>query len=617
MYLAYPAALWLGLGAIVPVLLHLLAQARPRPLRFPGAYLLRRMEAQRRSLRLRHLMLLALRVLCLLLLAVACAGPRVTRALPLLAEPTECVVLLDASASMRKDATTWSAALEAARRLVDADGGPETGVLVAPGLRDVEEQGGAVRGQALADVQPTWRQAAVAEDARAAAAGIAEARRQAHLVVLTDLDASSLLPRTWPPEPLASDATVADCAPPERPRAVYAARLSPADPPAQAPVEITAQALGGKAGTVRVEMGGGLSAAGELGGARGAVSVVLGKLPPGEREIALATDGAADFRLAAHVREGLGVWVEAPMAARRYLEAAVDPSGGGRPLRLAARPDEAEVVLAVAAGDPPGQVRSALRGASLVLFALGERAMRQWLGVALDGGDPGLRADAPTKLPADRAERLTFPLDAPPAVLSALGELRTGVEDCRVFQPVPLHGSRDWHVLGRFSDGSAAMVLRQETRRQVLVVGLAPEPEATDLVSAGVFPALLHALIPRVAPPATTAPEALPIGGAAWSALVAGAEPSAPTTLAVAEGRLVAANPPPSEAAGLRLGPEEIRQRWGARTRVVAASELLAGAPPARLSDLVALVALALLAAAAGEWLLAGSMSAPAEEEAP
>lgn len=68
-----------GAGLVaLPILLHLIMRRRPRHLEFPALRLIRRRQrANQRRLRLRHLLLLALRVAAILLLAAAMARPSV------------------------------------------------------------------------------------------------------------------------------------------------------------------------------------------------------------------------------------------------------------------------------------------------------------------------------------------------------------------------------------------------------------------------------------------------------------------------------------------------------------------------------------------------------------
>src|SRR6185503_14098218 len=102
---AHPAYLW-GLFAVaLPILVHLFNQRRPRPLSFGAIeFVLRSQRQKARRLRLRQILLLALR--CLLIAAVACAlarpslkpkGAQTAAAVG----PQATALVLDASLSMR------------------------------------------------------------------------------------------------------------------------------------------------------------------------------------------------------------------------------------------------------------------------------------------------------------------------------------------------------------------------------------------------------------------------------------------------------------------------------------------------------------------------------------
>ena len=69
----------LGLGGLaigVPILLHLLMQPKPKPLLFPALrFVQKNQRTNQRKMQLRHWILLALRILLLLILAAALAGP--------------------------------------------------------------------------------------------------------------------------------------------------------------------------------------------------------------------------------------------------------------------------------------------------------------------------------------------------------------------------------------------------------------------------------------------------------------------------------------------------------------------------------------------------------------
>ncbi len=74
--LLHGAFLWGGLAVGVPLALHLMMRRQPRHLEFPALRFIRQREsANRRQLKLRHLLLLALRMAFILLLAAALARP--------------------------------------------------------------------------------------------------------------------------------------------------------------------------------------------------------------------------------------------------------------------------------------------------------------------------------------------------------------------------------------------------------------------------------------------------------------------------------------------------------------------------------------------------------------
>src|SRR3990172_9115215 len=76
MAFANPLLLLGGLLIAVPIVLHLVMRRKPRQLEFPALrFIQQRHESSRRRLRLRHLLLLALRVAAIGLLALALARP--------------------------------------------------------------------------------------------------------------------------------------------------------------------------------------------------------------------------------------------------------------------------------------------------------------------------------------------------------------------------------------------------------------------------------------------------------------------------------------------------------------------------------------------------------------
>ncbi|KPK65095.1 MAG: hypothetical protein AMK73_03950 [Planctomycetes bacterium SM23_32] len=123
-------ALWLAAAAVLPVIIHLLSRQRPRVVRFPAVRFIR--LSQRRSFhrtRLRHLLLLLLRMMLIAVFAALIARPVLRRGAGA-AEPggpegtPAAVIVVDDSLSMsyRAGDATWfeaarSGALELARSL--------------------------------------------------------------------------------------------------------------------------------------------------------------------------------------------------------------------------------------------------------------------------------------------------------------------------------------------------------------------------------------------------------------------------------------------------------------------------------------------------------------------
>lgn len=95
-----PLALFGLAFALVPPLLHLFQRRRPPDVEFPSARYLRQTAREaRRSIRLRHLALLLLRVAAVVLLVLAAAGPVVPARLGGMHAPTALALVLDHSLS--------------------------------------------------------------------------------------------------------------------------------------------------------------------------------------------------------------------------------------------------------------------------------------------------------------------------------------------------------------------------------------------------------------------------------------------------------------------------------------------------------------------------------------
>src|SRR5687767_14954401 len=97
---------WLLAGSAligVPILIHLIMRRKPKHLLFPAfRFLQQRHRTNVQKLRLRHLILLAMRVLLILLICSALARPEISGGVSHLAvdAPVGVVLIMDTSASM-------------------------------------------------------------------------------------------------------------------------------------------------------------------------------------------------------------------------------------------------------------------------------------------------------------------------------------------------------------------------------------------------------------------------------------------------------------------------------------------------------------------------------------
>src|SRR5262245_38401276 len=99
----YPLLLGGALLAGVPVLIHLMMRQKPKRLIFPALrFLQEKRKITTRKLKLRHFLLLALRILLVLLIVLALARPRVTHQdLGLQGDqPIAAIIVMDTTPSM-------------------------------------------------------------------------------------------------------------------------------------------------------------------------------------------------------------------------------------------------------------------------------------------------------------------------------------------------------------------------------------------------------------------------------------------------------------------------------------------------------------------------------------
>ncbi len=201
----------LAAAAIVgPILFHLIRRHPKGQVQFSSLMFLQPSPPRltRRS-RLDHLMLLALRLLAIVLIAVAFARPYFRRdsLLATALDSRQVVLLVDTSASMRRPGI-WDKAVEQARQIIDHLGAHDRVAIytidtrwrgVVPlddrNLLDPATTQGAARA-GLAELQPTWRATRLAEGLMATAdalnaQSISETAPQGEIVLITDLHEDS------------------------------------------------------------------------------------------------------------------------------------------------------------------------------------------------------------------------------------------------------------------------------------------------------------------------------------------------------------------------------------------------------------------------------------------
>jgi len=119
MTFVFPILLGGLLLAGIPILLHLIMKQQPKRLSFPAfRFLVRRQRTNQRKLQLRHLLLLALRVLLIVLLCLALGRPRLfNQGLNLNSErPVAAVLVFDTSMSMEYQTSDKQTRLDEAKK---------------------------------------------------------------------------------------------------------------------------------------------------------------------------------------------------------------------------------------------------------------------------------------------------------------------------------------------------------------------------------------------------------------------------------------------------------------------------------------------------------------------
>jgi hypothetical protein len=199
-----------ALAALIPLLVHLFDRRRPRPHPFgPLAFVLRSQKRTASRLKLKRLLLYALRTLILLALPVALARPELRRdtdAAAVVKGPAATAIVLDASLSMRwSDGTSLFERGRDEARDALADLRPEepATVLVCTGSPLPPAAPGFDRSklrQAIDEAQPTYAGADLSRCLELAARSLEESPMAGkRLVVVSDLTAGSVRLEAPPP----------------------------------------------------------------------------------------------------------------------------------------------------------------------------------------------------------------------------------------------------------------------------------------------------------------------------------------------------------------------------------------------------------------------------------
>jgi hypothetical protein len=575
--------------AALPILLHLVQRREPPERAFPAVrYLEDATRDHRRQLRLRHLLLLALRTLLVIALVLAAAGAFVRGAMPFGQHaPSALVLILDHSASTT---AVWGGepALVGLRRAADAvlaraTAGDRLWLLTASGI---PRAGSA---EALRAVVAGLEPAAAPMDLGAAVAVardlLAGVDRPGEVIVLTDAQGSAVTPLRG-----------------EGPLTVLRPRADPPPNRGLAPLEAGAQPWGGDGGRVTAAL---------LGDAAAPVAAVLAVDDRTVRELLLTGGGP--------------VPVPVPPLAPGWHE-----------LRLALAPDEfrfddtARIALRVA---PP----------AAVAWTPGDR----WLDAALAvlSADGRIRAGAEITLGTlGRGRSLVLP-PSDPALLPALnralaargvrwryGTVRDGPSVLDSGAVLPFQAAVSRRVVLEPATAGAGEVLVTANGApwavrdgEVVLLGSRLDPAWSELpLTAGFVPLLDHLLtrtlggdlfvanaivgtpvgLPGQVTAVARAGEVVAVeGGAPWRApnpgvyyLLRGADTVGAVTAALPEG----------ESDLTPLSADELRDRWpGAVVRTWDDAEAAAFANSGR-GDLRPLLLLLALGCVVGESLLAG-----------
>ena len=556
-----------GLAAAgLPVLIHFLTRARPRPVVFPPfRFLIEACAGQQSLHRLRTILLLTLRCLALLALALLFTRPFLKPAGAASSPAVQRVVLvLDASFSMRavqQGMPLFSRAqAEATDLLRSLEPGTEAGIVLAGrqprALLPALSRNTAALHDALVRELPTY-------EAADPAAALALAKRMlgdaGTIYIFSDFQQSNWEGIGELPGGVLCRLRSVTTAPVEN-SAIIAMRAAPAAPVAGEPVEILATVLNSsprpRQETVRLEIADTTQEARvsvpPFSSADAAFNVTFPRIGVFTGQAGIAPDDLRDDNtryLALRVHKAMQLLVVSDAdandsrSAAFFVSHALAPSPQATPgLKLVRRHSQdtdrgiletADAFVIVAPATLSGEALEVITrrvndGAQLLVF--------------LDGANASALA-----LPA-----LSPPFQIMKLTTSAGGEpLRPGARKLfhdtepndwstlhihRHLQTQTLNG-RSGDIVLAYADGSAALTLSSAGKGSVVFANLPLTPDATDLIGHPLFPSMLHELL-RALRRGESAPATTP--GTAWTLDVPGAG-DAPLVVNDPEGRAVPA----------------------------------------------------------------------------
>jgi len=275
-------------AAAVPALLHLLQRREPPTVEFPAArYLVEAERRHSRRLRLRHLLLLALRTLAIVAIVLAAARPVAPLPIGGAHAPSALVLVVDNSLSsgvVVEGTRTLDAVVAEARRVARAAGaGDQLWLVTADGMPRATDRLTVLA--ALDALAPVPLRLDLTEAARAGAAVLAGQPLPGRVVILSDLQATAF--SSGPPS--GADVVVRTPPPPVPNLGIASARPEPATFSPGGRVVVAMGGSGTRAVEVSLQVGGRVAAR-ELASAGAPVALAVEALTPGWHAATIVLD---------------------------------------------------------------------------------------------------------------------------------------------------------------------------------------------------------------------------------------------------------------------------------------------------------------------------------------